>query len=283
MKTRVFADVREAGMRERGCERGRRWCLLLATAAAMLHLASATPSAMAAEFRDCPDCPIMVEIPDGSAIGKYPVTRGEYAQFAEETDLQAKGCTRRSDTNWFFDEAADWTNPGFAQEEDHPAVCLNWLEATAFVDWLSEKTGQTYRLPTLEEAMSVAGDPGSRYWWGDDFSVACQYANIADASFREAFPDDPRPIASCDDGFTYTSPVTAFPPNRHGLHDMAGNVWQWTNSCLKGDCSNAIFRGGGWNVPFPNVFETTHSFGDRIVLRNFVIGLRVFREPSDRP
>lgn len=231
------------------------------------------------EFRDCETCPLMVETPAGTAIGKFPVTRGEYRAFAEATKLESEGCILRIGKDRSEVADADWRKPGFEQTDDHPVVCVNWLEATAYADWLTETTGKSYRLPTFEEsAQAAAGGTGTKYWWGDSFDDACAFANVADAKYKAAFPADDQPVLTCDDGYAYTSPVDAFPANGWGLHDMAGNVWTWTNSCLKGDCANAIFRGAGWDVPWPDLFASNYSFGDRIVLRNDVIGFRVLRE-----
>lgn len=230
------------------------------------------------EARDCEACPTLVKTPLGY-FGKFPVTRGEYRAFAEATKLEADGCVLRGEKKRSMVKDANWTKPGYEQADDHPAVCVSWVEATAYADWLSEKTGKKYRLPTFEEiSQAAAAGTTTDYWWGSSFQDICKYANVADAQFKRAFPVDDRKLVACDDGYAYTSPVTAFPANPWGLYDMAGNVWNWTNSCLKGDCANAVFRGAGWDVPFAHLFKSDYSFGDRIVLRNDVIGFRVFRE-----
>lgn len=235
--------------------------------------------AAVAELRDCPDCPVMVETPAGLTIGKFPVTRGEFRVFAEATGFKGQGCYLRGPNKRQLVAEADWLAPGYEQADDHPVVCVSWLDAGAYAEWLSETTGRTYRLPTFEEsAAAAAAGAVTEYWWGAAFDTVCQHANAADAQFRVAYPVDERDILSCDDGYAHTSPVTAFPPNAWGLHDMAGNVWNWTNSCLKGDCANGVFRGAGWDVPAPNLFKLAHSFGDRIMLRNDVIGFRLLRE-----
>lgn len=246
-----------------------------------LGIAAATPAA-AQETRDCDDCPPMVALPSGAAMSVAPVTVAEFRAFAEATGLpEQDACVLRQDSRWQRTEGASWQDPGFEQGDDHPVVCVTWLEATAYADWLSETTGQFYRLPTVEEYAEAAdAGSGSAFWWGDEFGAVCDHANAADASYRAAFPEDPRNILECDDGYTHTSPVRAFPANANGLHDMAGNVWQWTNSCHEGDCSIAIFRGAAWTVPNPKHFRIDGQWADRILLRNNSIGFRVIRDPE---
>lgn len=226
----------------------------------------------------CPGCPELVPLPSGPYIGKYLVTVDEFAAFVEATGHETDDrCTQI--TSQPIEHFGNWRDPGFPQEGNHPVVCVSWLDATAYVDWLSETTGEPFRLPTIEESQeAAAAGSETTYFWGEDVSQVCQYANVADANFKAAFPDDPRQIPACDDGYTYTSPVDAFPPNALGVHDAVGNVWQWTNSCLAGDCANAVFRGGGWTVPNPKYFALDGTFGDRVVLRNTVIGFRVLRD-----
>lgn len=240
------------------------------------------PVALSAQgIRDCTECPELVELPDGTLIGKYPVTRGQYAVFAAQTGHSGNGCSLRRGTRRGWSETSDWTNPGYPQQDDHPVVCVSWNDAVAYTDWLTERTGHLYRLPTLEEsARAAAGGATTEFWWGDDYDAICGFANTADAAFKTGFPEDERPLQTCDDGYVNTAPVTAFPANGWGLHDAVGNVWNWTNSCLRGDCSNAIFRGGGWDTPVRKYFRPAEYFGDRIVLRNDVIGIRVLREPG---
>lgn len=242
-------------------------------------LALAAFSVSGQEIRDCAVCPELVELPDGTLIGKYPVKRGEFRAFAEATGFTGKGCSLRRGTRRGWSDGSDWTDPGYPQQDDHPVVCVSWNDAVAYTDWLTELTGHLYRLPTLEEsARAAAGGTETEFWWGDDYGAICDHANSADVSFRGGFPEDERDLQDCDDGFINTAPVTAFPANLWGVHDAVGNVWNWTNSCLRGDCSNAIFRGGGWDTPLRRFFKSEEFFGDRIVLRNDVIGMRVLRE-----
>lgn len=264
-----------------------RWIALCMGIAASLimfsaNVAKAQDIKPSQTFVDCPDCPIMTLMADDTAMGIYPVTRGQFAQFAEATGTEPNaGCFIRIESRWKKDPESGWGNPGFEQEDDHPVVCVNWLEATAYADWISEITGKFYRLPSFEESVvATAAGAETTFWWGDDFANVCSHTNVADINYRVNFPDDPRDMADCNDGYAFTSPVGTFAPNAWGLYDVAGNVWQWTNSCLKGDCSNALFRGAGWSVPNPRFFKTSESWADRIVLRNAAVGFRIMRDPN---
>jgi sulfatase modifying factor 1 len=250
------------------------WGLLIAIPVSAQG-AAASPEVV----QDCTDCPQLVPMPDGSMMGRYPVTRDEFAAFAADTGFTNAGCLKGQGIKWRDDPEAGWDRPGFEQAGNHPVVCVNWYEATAYADWLSEKTGKSYRLPTVEEltAAAVAGGTGL-YAWGDDLATICTHANVPDTAFILALPDSGVKTFPCDDGYAYTAPVDAFPPNAAGIYDASGNVWQWTNSCLKGDCANAVMRGGGWNVANEKFFRVAESWGGRIVLRNFVIGFRVMRD-----
>jgi formylglycine-generating enzyme len=258
--------------------------LMILAAGLILALAAAVPTATIAQeaVSDCEGCPELVPLGDGGLIGSTLVTRDQFKVFADETGFAAEGdCIKLHDNQWGPDPALTWIEPGFEQAGDHPVVCVTWLDATAYVDWLSERTGKPYRLPTVEESNTAAfADSPGPYAWGGDKEAICLFANTADQSYKSVEPNDTQPLWPCDDGYPYTSPVTAFPPNSLGVYDGTGNVWQWTNTCLEGDCSNAVTRGGGWNVPWERFYQVGESFGDRILLKNNIVGFRVFRDPE---
>lgn len=230
--------------------------------------------------KDCATCPPVVLLPSGLGFGRYPVTRGEFAEYVKDAKVKTlPGCYRNKGASWFKDEKASWRNPGFTQADTHPVVCVSWEDATAYAEWLSKKTKKTYRLATREEHIEAAAAT-DEFWWGASADELCANANVGDAAYVKA-TKDPRPAPACNDTFPYTSPVGSFRPNRNGIHDLNGNVWQWTNSCMKGDCSNAVFRGGAFNDTDLSNFKIGHSWGDRIVVRSWALGFRVVREPVD--
>ena len=163
------------------------------------------------------------------ALGKYDVTRGEYAAFARETGYPVgDGCGRgRAISKYEKDPNSTWENPGFKQTDRDPVVCVSWQDAKAYVAWLNEKTGHAgaYRLPSESEwEYAARAGTTSKFWWGDDVNGAPSHAwfrpNSGVTACKGLF---------CAGGQTH--PVGAKPPNALGLYDMAGNVWQWTEDC----------------------------------------------------
>ena len=264
-------------------------------------------------FRDCAKCPEMIVVPAGSflmgsreseggraanegrwdrspvkwpfALGVYEVTVAEYSRFVAETGYSAPGSCWR-----LFEEgsAPGWRSPGFDQNGRHPVVCVSWHDARAYAAWLSRETGKEYRLPSESEweYAARAGTAMVRYW--DEKSDYCRYANGEDASMQERYTD--LSGASCRDGYVYTAPVGSFVPNGWGLHDMLGNVMEWTGDCYGvggilvdgrtweyANCSRAILRGGSWDAR-PREFDTRWSRrGGSIGGRTNLNGFRVAR------
>jgi sulfatase modifying factor 1 len=129
---------------------------------------------------------------------------------------------------------ADWAHPAGPHSNldglaDHPVVHVTWTDAQAYCTWAG------VRLPTEAEWEMAArgGLVQQRFVWGDEFAPDGQtMCNIFEGSF---------PVENtAEDGYIGTSPIDAFPPNGFGLHDMAGNVWEWTN-----DWFNTEFHADG--------------------------------------
>jgi len=124
---------------------------------------------------------------------------------------------------WAFKFGANWRRPygprsSISGRDDHPVVHVAYRDAEAYAKWAGKD------LPTEAEWEFAArgGFDGAEFAWGDEFTPGGQHrAN----TWQGNFPHENR----CEDGFDRTSPVTAFPPNRYGVYDMIGNVWEWTS------------------------------------------------------
>ena len=168
-------------------------------------------------FRDCKDCPEMIVIPGGSfmmgaadnepgsypeekpqrkvsikkfACGKFDITKEQWTVFVKETNRPATGGCSWSglpaDTSakpWDPNPSASWNHIGFMQDSSHPVVCITWYDVQDYVDWLSKKTGFTYRL--LSEAeweYAARAGTAAPFPWG--LKASHEYANYgADSGY----------------------------------------------------------------------------------------------------
>lgn len=204
-------------------------------------------------FRDCVGCPQMVVIPAGSfnmgsppneagrlenegprhrvsirhpfALGKYAVTRAEFAMFARVSGHRTGG---------FCIGGAGWRDPGFLQGDHDPVVCVSWHDAKAYAVWIGHLTGFEYRLPSEAEweYAARAGTDGARHW-GD--AVGRGRANCAHCG-------------SDWDG-RRSAPSGSFAANPFGLHEMLGNVWEWVEDCWNPSYAGAPAEGSAWTFP----------------------------------
>jgi formylglycine-generating enzyme required for sulfatase activity len=139
-----------------------------------------------------------------------------------------------------------------SDHDDHPINCVSWTQATAFC------ATQGKRLPTEAEWEYAAGSGAEhrRYSWGDS-PPSSTLLNACGAECSTWFAARGRKLAPMypgDDGFRITAPAGTFPAGdtAHGLHDMIGNVWEWTSSpyCVypAHECQSPhkVFRGGGF-------------------------------------
>ena len=169
------------------------------------------------------------------ALGKYDVTRAEYAAFVRETRYPAgDGCgSGGAIFKWQKDPKVTWDHPGQAQTDRDPVVCVSWEDARAYIAWLNRKAQRggrasaigRYRLPSEAEwEYAARAGTTTKFSWGDDAAAAPAHAWFSGNSGCQNIHG-----LSCDHGQTH--PVGAKPPNAFGLYDMTGNVWQWTEDC----------------------------------------------------
>ena len=221
------------------------------------------------------------------ALSRFETTRGQYAAFAASTGRETPdGCRVYEDGAWELRAGHSWRDPGYAQGDDHPVACVSRDDALAFARWLSERTGRSYRLPT-EAEWEYAARAGARdaRFWGDDPGGACDWANVGDRALRRRYREWTWTTHPCDDEFTNTAPVGSFRANRQGLHDMMGNVWEWTcsayDSAYRGAehrCASSsdagVVRGGSWSNS-PRWVRSAARFENGAGTRLDLVGFRL--------
>ena len=248
-------------------------------------------------FRDCADCPSMMVVPaaafwQGSkddsplalsmeqprrlvtidepfAVGVYEVTMAEW-----DACFKDKGCTSQpADNGW--------------GRANRPVIMVSWNDAEEYVHWLSEKTGQSYRLPSESEWEYFARAGEESDWLSGHPAIVCEFGNVAGSETGFRWQHE-----QCQDKTALgTTPAGSFRTNKFGLHDTIGNVSEWTGDCLnlsyidapvdgsawgRGICSSHMTRGGSWitgskEIRLPARFNLKN--GDR----NDFTGFRVVR------
>ncbi|MCP5158780.1 MAG: SUMF1/EgtB/PvdO family nonheme iron enzyme [Gammaproteobacteria bacterium] len=227
-----------------------------------------SPSSEPGRYSDEPSH--RVRIDKAFAIGKYEVMFYEYERFAT-----AMGKPLPDDHNW--------------GRGRRPVINVSWTDAKTYTEWLSQQTGQRYRLPTEAEweYAARAGTATSRYW-GDDPDEGCAFANAADLDGKQVFVG--WTIMQCHDGQVYTAPVGNYQNNDFGLYDMAGNVLEWTCSlydkesqapvqrCQEpGGNQEFVVRGGSWSDE-PRSVRSADRHRSRFDFQDYFLGFRIVRE-----
>ena len=236
-------------------------------------------------FRDCAECPLMVRIPAGTFTMGSPESEpwsldNERPQHLvsipafragahEVTFAEWDACVAAGGCGGYSPDDAGWGR------DNRPVVNVSWDDAQSYVDWLSQRTGQTYRLLT-ESEWEYAGRGGTTTPFHTGATITSQQAN---------FYDEYGPYRA------QTVPVGSFAPNGFGLYDMYGNVWEWVEDCwnagyaeapsdgsawLSGDCSSRVLRGGSWADSTSGLraaLRVSNSTGGR----NRNVGFRVAR------
>jgi len=194
-----------------------------------------------ATFRDCADCPEMVELSGkGYAIGKYEVTFDDW-----ERCLADGGCNGYKPAE---DKKAELWGRG-----TRPVIYVSWDDAQTYIQWLSKKTGKKYRLP-LEAEWEYAcfGGVPTNFCGGNDLKDLGWYEENSDSQ---------------------THPVGQKRANGYGLYDMTGNVLEWVEDCWEGHCK---VRGGGWHYG-SNLVRATNTLMFVSTLRSYSYGFRLAR------
>jgi formylglycine-generating enzyme required for sulfatase activity len=235
-------------------------------------------------FKECSDCPEMVLVPAGEfmmgspkseperyaqegpqhrakidhpfALGKLKVTREQFDAFVRETNYSIGDSCYTIESGQVEERAGrSFRNPGFVQETNHPAVCVNWDDAKAYVAWLARKTGKNYRLPS-ESEWEYAARAGTTtpFWWGT--TITTEQANYDGSTIYDG--------GSKGENREKTVAADDFKPNAWGLYQVHGNAFEWVEDCwnenytnaptdgsaiVAGNCARRVRRAGAWNYP----------------------------------
>jgi len=202
-------------------------------------------------MRDCPACPEMIVLPPATfirgsdqgdrserpahkvsikhpfAIGRYEVTAGEWNEC-----VKAGGCR--------------YTRAKTDPTDKSPVRDISWNDTQEYVRWLSQLTGQKYRLPSEAEwEYAARAGTRSRFWWGDKPGTGQADCKDCGGKWDRSAPAE----------------TDAYPPNPFGLYGSSGGVWEWVDDCWhksykgapqdgsswsKSDCRENVIRGGAW-------------------------------------
>ena len=255
-------------------------------------------------FRDCDACPEMVAVPAGtftmgapyseagSRNRERPVHAVTVPSFAvgvyEVTFDEWDACVADGGCGGYRPHDVDWGRRG------RPVINVSWNDAQSYVEWLSSRTGERYRLPS-ESEWEYAARAGTTTPFHTGETITSDQANYDGYWLYPSGASDPNGLYRGQ-----TVPVGSFGANAWGLHDVHGNVWEWVQDCwndgyegapadgsawLSGYCRQRVLRGGSWNyVPsYLRAANRSRDATDRLIgrgvraIRSDYIGFRVAR------
>ncbi|WP_445146910.1 SUMF1/EgtB/PvdO family nonheme iron enzyme [Dyella sp. Tek66A03] len=243
-----------------------------------------------------------VVIGKGFALSRTAITVGQFREFVRASGYQPDSVrlggasvydegtgAMRDDVN------ASWETDYVGRTADArlPVVNVSWNDAKAYAEWLSQRTGKTYRLPSEAEfEYALRGGTTTRYWWGDGGPTS-KVENLTGGNDRS--PSGRRwsnAFRGYTDGYWGPAPVMSFAPNPFGLYDINGNVSEWVQDCwhdsylraprdggawVNPGCNVRVVRGGSWGSS-PEQVRSAYRQGADAGVRSGRVGFRVLRE-----
>ena len=219
-----------------------------------------------------------------AAFSIWDTRSQDFAAFAQETAYDTlwtwswrHESGKRDGGHWIW----RWTNKELSPGPLYPVSGVGWNDAHAFCRWLTQKehksgllkSNLTYRLPTEAEWAVVFGT--NVYPWGNQWPPPAGTGNYAGSEARDSsWPDNWAVVPGYRDDYPRTSPVGSFPPDKNGLYDISGNVWQWSEDLHGTNHSDGVLRGGSWNSGEPEELQISHRDQDQIRSRYETFGFR---------
>lgn len=237
----------------------------------------------------------------GFAVSETEVTLGQFQEFVSATDYRfakSNGCSAPSIDFLYINFSprpeVDFRNPEFEQIERSPVVCVSFTDAMAYAQWLSQRTGFRYRLPSEAEwellARATYADIGDAATDSSGANI-CRYENIADDAVSWRLYSYQR--FDCDDAYgDRTAPTATYTNNHLGVYDMLGNVAEYVGDCgedydlppervrqnsLENRCKNYVRKGATFGSGFPATIPSGRAVSWEEG-RSSRFGFRVVRE-----
>jgi formylglycine-generating enzyme len=249
---------------------------------------------MGSETGDKDEMPVHKVTINRFYMGKNEVTNAQFCQFLNEKGNQSQGGTEwiKLDGTWNAEKCRILQKDNqFSVEsgfDNYPVIYISWDAAVAYCQWLRDKTGKLFRLPTEAEWEFAAGNGAkhTKYSWGNSEPSATKGGNVADEDLKKAFPKW-EIFTGYSDGFVINAPVRSFAANDFGLYDMTGNVWEWCsdwkdvykkreeiNPTGAPTGTKRVIRGGGW-LGSPEACRVADRYSDTPEHRGHSMGFRV--------
>jgi serine/threonine-protein kinase len=218
-------------------------------------------------------------------IDVFPITNKQYKEFVDETNRDVP----YREEGWSEPYSWDRESRTYCEgASDNPVVLVSYNDAVDYCKWRTEKEGEDFRLPTEEEWEKAArGVDGRKYPWGNDFDykmLNCadnhvgKVLNDYDEWFEEFessfYEDNKREVLTTECG-RFAGGVSPY-----GCIDMAGNVWEWTDSNYEDKKTDKVMRGGSWN--FEGYYcRCTDRDGSNSENRTINVGFRCVRNKKE--
>ncbi|MEQ9445508.1 MAG: SUMF1/EgtB/PvdO family nonheme iron enzyme [Rhodospirillaceae bacterium] len=232
-------------------------------------------------IQDCADCPKMVVLPSGRFVFGANDQRDTYGP-AQDVAIPYRFAIAATEITFDQYEVCVEAGGCAGNKSDHgwgrgtrPIINVAWQDAVDYAAWLSEKTGESYRLPSEQEwEYAARGGSVTRFPWGDE--VGSGHANCRKCGTKWSG--------------TGSAPVAQFAPNGFGLFDMSGNVSEWVADCWTQNhgaleqlevespqCTSRVTRGGDWYY-VPILATSAARKPNAQTLWSYTIGFRVVRD-----
>jgi formylglycine-generating enzyme required for sulfatase activity len=243
-----------------------------------------------------------VTISKGFALSQADITVGQFREFVRASGYKPDSVTIGGASVYDErtgvmrdDSSVTWEDDyaGHPAANNLPVVNISWNDANAYVQWLSQRTGKKYRLPSEAEfEYALRGGTTTRYWWGKG-TPTTKVENLTGSLDRS--PSGRRwshAFQGYGDGYWGPAPVMTFAPNAFGLYDIDGNVSEWMSDCwhdnyvrapvdgsawVNPGCSTRVVRGGSWGSS-PEQVNSAYRQGADASVRSGRVGFRILRE-----